>query len=86
MELKYGDSSKYGRAPEADIMETTIFEGSYIERLANPQPQSLKNKIMADWILNAYGNGDPTAKFYNEGQPIFTPPHRYSKEIKNGNG
>jgi len=87
-EVRSGDSAKYQRPKEADIMETSIFEGSYIERLANPQPESLKDHIMSEWILNAYSIGDPTAIFYNNNKPLYTPVHRYEgefeKEVSNG--
>lgn len=84
-ELRFGDSSKYERPPVADVMETAIFEGTEVERLSEPQPQSVKDHIMAEWILKAYSIGDPTAIFYNQGKLFYTPPRRYFKEVfKNG--
>ncbi|NIS52790.1 MAG: hypothetical protein GWN94_17040 [Phycisphaerae bacterium] len=76
-ELKWGDSAKYERTPEADIMETAIIEGSDVKKLGGRQPQWLKDHIMAKWIIKANGTPDTTAKFYNNGKPLYTPVRRY---------
>jgi hypothetical protein len=85
-ELKWGDSAKYEKTPEAEILETAIYEGSEVADLHSPQPQWLKDHIMADWIIKANGTPDPTAKFYNNNKPLYTPVRRYYKEVKNGKG
>ena len=81
-ELKWGDSARYARTPESRIMETAILEGSEIAQLNNEQPQYLKDHIMSDWILQAYKVGDPTARLYNNGEPLYTQPRRYYKTKK----
>lgn len=86
MEIKYGDSLKYKRPDSADVMETAIIEGSYIERLSDPQPQYLRDHIMSKWILNAYAVGDSSALYYNEGKHIYPQVRKYPgiKEAING--
>lgn len=83
-EFKFGDSAKYERRPENDIMEAALAKGADMVSLKGPQPEAVRKHIMVDWILKAYGSGDPTAMFYNNGKPIYPPVRRYSKEVKNG--
>lgn len=78
-ELRLGDSAKYERKPEDDIMEAAIIEGSETTIVKNPQPESVRNHIMANWILKAYKIGDPTSMFYNNSKPLYKPSRRYEK-------
>lgn len=75
-ELKAGDSAEYKRPPIADRIEAKMKERFDLPVQEVPQPEELKEEIMANWIEFAWERDDPTAALCNDG-PLYTPPRVY---------
>jgi len=80
-EIKLGPSDKYKRFEGADILEKRIFDIIDLSCIGKnvTQPADIVESNLAEWVKFAWDRGDPTAKDFNDGEPLYTPCVTYHK-------
>jgi hypothetical protein len=81
-ELKANNSALWKMTKWERHMCKLFADNIEIKKEVDRQPDCLKIHVMKGWIEFACANGDQTYKFYNNGQPIYTPSVTYHKKTE----
>lgn len=76
-ELSLGPSDKYKRPDTCEQREKDIWKDIEIQVGAIRQPQFVRDHVIKQWMIFAWGRGDMTVMKYNNGQPLFRPSVTY---------
>lgn len=76
-ELELGPSNQYVQPEGAKEFEAEFWENMHIQTGALRQPKMVRDYVISNWMLFAWGRGDMTVMRYNNNQPLFRPSVTY---------
>lgn len=72
-ELMFGPSDRYQQPEGAKETEKRYWDNADVAASALKQPPWVRDNVIQNWMMFAWGRGDKTVTFYNDGKPLFSP-------------